>query len=212
MSKKFNKFETLCEKAYSHHANGGFRTNTPVKLRPEFFKSDFYQKTYQKDSAFDQWLRGLIEQNPETFFFIHDIAGNSNNANAKDANELVGSNHIILTLKTDPRSLYSPTEFNEFTVPGDYNLVEVLNFGINLPPVQGVPSRYERYDTAVQGKPVLADPDAFKKLGNHSVDNKLADKNTAIPASVAQTQRYANPTKKSFITTKWKSKANKKKS
>jgi len=207
MSKKNNKFETLCEKAFSHHANGGFRTNTPVKLRPEFFKSDFYKKTYQQDAPFDQWLRGSIEANPDLFFFIHDIAGNSNNANAKDANELAGSSYIMLTLKTDPRTLQSPTEFNEFIVPGDFNLVEVLNFGINLPPVQGVPSKYERYDTVSAGKPVLADPDAFKKLGNHSTDNKLAEKNTAIPASVAQTRRYAKPTKKSFLSVKGKKKS-----
>ena len=213
MSKKFDKFETLCEKAYTHHSNGGFRTNTPVKLRPEFFESDFYKKVYQHDGVFDQWLRGSIQENPNLFFFIHDIAGNSNTANAKDATDFTGSNHIILTLKVDPRTLNAPTEFNEFIVPGDYNLLEVLNFGINLPPVQGVPSRYERYDTAVAGKPVPHDPDAFIKLGNQPIDNKLPKNNTAIPASVAQTRRYAKPSKKSFLTTKWKKgQANKKKS
>ena len=213
MSKKFVKFETLCEKAYTHHANGGFRTNTPVKLRPEFFESDFYKKVYQNDGVFDQWLKGSIQENPNLFFFIHDISGNSNIANAKDATDSTGSSYVILTLKVDPRTLNAPTEFNEFIVPGDYNLIEVLNFGINLPPVQGVPSRYERYETAVQGKPVLHDPDAYAKLGNHSIDHKLPEKNTAIPASVAQTRRYAKPTKKSFLTTKWKKvKANKKKS
>lgn len=204
MSKKFNKFETLCEKAYSHHANGGFRTNTPVKLRPEFFESDFYKKTYQQDAPFDQWLKGSIQENPNLFFFIHDISGNSNNVNAKDVTDTGGSSYVMLTLKTDPRSLHAPTEFNEFIVPGDMNLVEVLNYGINLPPVQGVPSRYERYDTATQGKPVLHDPDAFKKLGNHSIDNKLPEKDTAIPASVAKTKRYAKPTKKSFLSVKKK--------
>lgn len=203
MSKKFNKFETLCEKAYSHHANGGFRTNTPVKLRPEFFKSEFYKRTYQNDGPFDQWLRGSIEQNPNLFFFIHDIAGNSTNASAKDANDFAGTSYVILTLKTDPRTLSSPTEFNEFSVPGDYRLIEVLNFGINLPPVQGVPNPYERYENWSHSTPVPADPDAFKKLGNHPTDNKLADKNTAIPASVAQTRKYA-PAGKSFHSIKWK--------
>lgn len=173
MSKKFTKFETLCEKAYSHHANGGFRTNTPIRLRPEFFESDYYKTHYQADSDFDQWLRGSIQANPELFFFIHDISGKSTNASAKDANDLAGSCDIILTLKTDPRSLQSPTEYNEFTVPGDYKLVEVLNFGTNLPPVQGVPSKYSSYDQSTQIKPEEVDVDSFKGLGNHPTDNKL---------------------------------------
>jgi hypothetical protein len=197
MSKKFNKFETLCEKAFTHHSNGGFRTNTPVKLRPEFFNSDFYKTRYQQDSAFDQWLRGCTGQNPNLFFFIHDIAGNSTNASAKDANDLAGSEYVILTLKTDPRSLQSPTEYNEFSVPGDYKLIEVLDFGINLPPVQGVPNKYENYDSYSQSKPVPANPDAFKELGNHPMDNELATANTSIPASPAIAKKYFTGPKKS---------------
>jgi hypothetical protein len=204
MSKKFNKFETLCEKAFTHHSNGGFRTNTPVKLRPEFFNSNFYKSHYQKDSAFDQWLRGCIESNPNLFFFIHDIAGNSNNANAKDANDLAGSNHIILTLKTDPRTLQSPTEYNEFTVPGDYKLIEVLDFGINLPPVQGVPNKYEHYQDYVQGQPVPANPDEFKGLGNQPTDNKLPVTQTSIPASPAIAKKYFTGPKKSKKSSKKK--------
>jgi hypothetical protein len=196
MSKKFNKFENLCEKAFSHHSNGGFRTNTPVKLRPEFFNSDFYKTRYQKDAYFDQWLRGSIKENPDLFFFIHDIAGNSNNANAKDANDLAGSGNILLTLKTDPRTVKTPSEFNEFEVPGDYKLIEVLDFGINLPPVQGVPNKYERYSDYVQSTPVEVDTDDFKALDNHSLDNKLPKKNTAIPASPAKERRYFNGPKK----------------
>jgi len=190
MSKKFNKFETLCEKAHTHHSNGGFRTNTPVKLRKEFFNSDFYKARYQKDSSFDQWLRSRIEENPNLFFFIHDIAGNSTNASAKDANDLAGSINIILTLKTDPRSLQSPTEFNEFQVPGDFELVEVLDFGVNLPPVQGVPNKYEKYDNYAQCKPIPVDTDAFKCLNNHPIDNKLATAQTSIPASPAIAKKY----------------------
>ena len=196
MSKKINKFETLCEKAFTHHSNGGFRTNTPVRLRPEFFKSDFYNTSYQKDSAFDQWLRGSIEANPNIFFFIHDIAGNSNNANAKDANDLAGSTQITLVLKTDPRTLQSPTEYNEFSVPGDYKLIEVLDFGINLPPVQGVPNKYEHYQDYAQSKPVPANPDDFKALDNHSTDNKLPVTQTAIPASPAIAKKYFTGPKK----------------
>jgi hypothetical protein len=190
MSKKFNKFETLCEKAFTHHSNGGFRTNTPVKLRPEFFNSDFYKTRYQTDSLFDTWLRGCIQQNPNLFFFIHDIAANSTNASAKDANDLAGSNYIILTLKMDPRTLQAPTEYNEFSVPGDFNLIEVLDFGINLPPVQGVPNKYENYEAYTQSKPVPANPDDFKALGNQPMDNKLPVAQTSIPASPAIAKKY----------------------
>ena len=196
MSKKFNKFETLFEKAYSHHANGGFRTNTPVKLRPEFFQSDFYKTRYQANAPFDTWLRGSLEQNPDLFFFIHDIAGNSNNANTKDANELAGSCDIVLTLKPDPRCLQSPTEFNDFSVPGDFKLIEVLDFGVNLPPVQGVPNKYEHYDNYVQSKPTPVDQNAFKALGNQPMDNKLSNTHTSIPASAAVSKRYFKGTKK----------------
>jgi hypothetical protein len=202
MSKKFDKFKVLCEKAHSHYANGGFRTNTPVKLRPEFFESEFYKKHYQANSPFDAWLRGSIKENPDLYFFIHDVAGNSNNANAKDANELAGSGDIILTLKCDPRTLSNPTEFNEFIVPGDYRLIEVLNFGVNLPPVQGVPNKYENYGSYAQVKPVPVNVDDFKALDNHSIDGKLPVKQTAIPVSTAKEKRYAKPTKKSFLSTK----------
>jgi hypothetical protein len=197
MIKKFNKFETLCEKAFTHHANGGFRTNTPVRLRPEFFKSDFYTTHYQKNTPFDGWLRGCIEQNPDSFFFIHDIASNSTNASAKDANDLSGGISIILTLKPDPRTLQTPTEWNEFQVPGDFNLIEVLDFGVNLPPVQGVPNKYENYPDYTQGKPTPVDQNAFKGLGNNPVDNKLTGKHTSIPASPAIEKRYFTGPKKS---------------
>lgn len=196
MSKKFNKFETLCEKAYTHHSNGGFRTNTPVRIRPEFFKSDFYKKFYQKDSAFDMWLRGCVDSTPDMFFFIHDISGNSNNKVSKDAVDLAGSSDIILTLKTDPRSLKLPTEWNEFNVPGDYNYIEVLDFGVNLPPVQGVPNKYEHYQDYSQSKPMPVDPDAFKKLGNLPTDNKLPVAQTKIPASPAVSKTYFTGPKK----------------
>ena len=196
MSKKFNKFETLCEKAFTHHSNGGFRTNTPVRLRPEFFTSKFYKNHYQKDASFDKWLRGSIKENPNLFFFIHDISSESLNGSAKDANDLAGSSGVILTLKCDPRTVKTPTEFSEFTVPGTFELIEVLDFGINLPPVQGVPNKYERYSDYVQSTPVEVDTDDFKALDNHSLDSKLPKKNTSIPASPAKERRYFNGTKK----------------
>lgn len=197
MNKKFNKFETLCEKAYTHYSNGGFRTNTPVKIRPEFLNSEFYKAHYQKDGQFDQWLRASLKENPELFFFIHDISSPSTNATAKDAVDLAGgANNIILTLKTDPRTLHAPTEFNEFNVPGDYRFIEVVDFGINLPPVQGVPNKYEHYKDYVQVSPTPVNVDDFKNLNNQPTDKKLATKNTAIKASVAKERKYFNGPKR----------------
>jgi hypothetical protein len=188
MSQKFNKFETLCEKAFTHFSNGGFRTNTPVRLTPAFFKSSFYKERYQKDGVFDQWIKGILEANPDTFFFIHDIASIGTNASSKDANDLAGGSNILLTLKTDPRTLQWPTEFNEFTVPGNYEYVEVLNFGNNLPPVQGVPNKYERPIGDTKAKELKND---FDILGNRPIDDSLPKKNTSIPASPAKQKRYA---------------------
>ena len=179
MSKKFNKFETIFERAYSHHANGGFRTNTPVRLRPEFFQSDFYKTRYQSNAPFDTWIKGLLAENPEYFFFIDEISGNATNASAKDANDLAGSSDIMLTLKPDPRTLQTPTEFNVFVVPGDFKLIEVLDFGVNLPPVQGVPNKYEKYDKYVQVKPTPVDKSNIF-TGNQPTDNALPAQNTSI--------------------------------
>lgn len=176
MSQKYNKFVTLCEKAFSHYSNGGFRTNTPVKLLPAFFKSKYYQEVYQKDGVFDTWIKSILEQNPDTFFFIHDISSNSTNSSAKDANNLAGGANIFLTLKTDPRTLQWPTEFNEFIVPGNYDFVEVLNFGVNLPPVQGVPNKYER---PIGTKPTELKND-FDILNNRPKDDTLPVKNVKI--------------------------------
>jgi hypothetical protein len=187
MSQKYNKFETLCEKAFSHFSNGGFRTNSPVKLLPAFFKSSFYKERYQKDGVFDTWLKSILEANPETFFFIHDVGSNSVNGSSKDAVDLAGGSSIMLTLKTDPRTLQWPTEFNEFSVPGNYEYVEVLNFGNNLPPVQGVPNKYER---PVGTKPTEL-KNEFDILNNRPKDDTLPTKNVKIPGSSAYEKRYA---------------------
>jgi hypothetical protein len=198
MNKKFDKFETLCEKARTHYSNGGFRTNTPVKIRPEFLNSEFYKAHYQPKGVFDTWLRGCMKENPDMFFFIHDIASPSTNGSAKDANDLAGgANNIILTLKVDPRTISTPTEFNEFNVPGDYRYIEVLDYGINLPPVQGVPNKYEHYKDYVQVSPKPVDVDDYKDLNNHALDAKLPQKNTAIKASVAKEKKYFNGPKRS---------------
>jgi hypothetical protein len=82
---------------------------------------------------------------------------------------------VFLVLRTDPRVVQWPTEYNEFTVPGDFELVEIKDYGINLPPVQGVPNRYE--------VPFAQQSTLFKMkedLGNQPKDNKLPSKNTKL--------------------------------
>jgi hypothetical protein len=64
----------------------------------------------------------------------------------------------------------------EFTVPGNWDYVEVLNFGVNLPPVQGVPNKYEK--PIGDQKPQIVQVNV--SLGNQPTDNSLPVKNTKI--------------------------------
>lgn len=171
--KKFNKFETLLETAFTHFSNGGFREGSAVKIKKTFFKSPYYMKHYSGHAAFSEWLNGMVDQ--DYFFFIKRVAGGGSEQNIKDANTNEGSGDVFLVLKCDPRSVYAPTEISEFTVPGDFELIEVLDFGVNLPPVQGVPNKYE--------KPIGTKPEVVQiniNLGNQPEDNSLPTKNVNI--------------------------------
>jgi hypothetical protein len=182
--KKFNKFNTLLETAFSHYSNGGFREGSPIKVKKAFLSSPYCQQHYGKDTMFTDWLSNMIDN--DYFFFIKRVAGRSAEQNVKDANSNEGTGDVYLVLKTDPRTVSTPTELSEFTVPGNWEYVEVLNFGVNLPPVQGVPNKYD--------KPLGTKPEQIKieiNLGNQPKDNSLPMSNTAIPASPAVETRYA---------------------
>lgn len=172
---KFSKFETLLETAFSHYSNGGFREGTPVKIKKSFFSSPYCKQHYSGDETFINWLTGLVES--EYFFFIKRVVGNSAMQNPKDSNDNEGAGDAFLILKMDPRSVSAPTELSEFTVPADFNHIEVLNFGNNLPPVQGVPNPYD--------KPIGTKPEPVKDdfgIGNQSTDNSLPTVNITIKA------------------------------
>jgi hypothetical protein len=182
--KKFNKFNTLLETAFAHYSNGGFREGSPVKIKKAFLTSPYCLKHYGRDTDFINWLTNLIEI--DYFFFIKRVAGRSAEQNIKDANDNEGTGDVYLVLKMDPRTVSTSTELAEFTVPGDWDYIEVLNFGVNLPPVQGVPNNYE--------KPIGTKPEPVKieiTIGNQPKDNSLPTRNTAIPASPAVERRYA---------------------
>lgn len=182
--KKFKKFETLLETAFSHYSNGGFREGSPVRIKKTFLSSPYCKQHYGGDEMFMNWLKNLIES--EYFFFIKRVAGRSSEQNVKDANTNEGTGDVYLVLRVDPRTISSPTEMAEFTVPGNWEYIEVLNFGVNLPPVQGVPNKYE--------KPIGTKPETVKieiNVGNRPLDSNLPLKNTAIPASPAIEKRYA---------------------
>jgi len=170
---KFNKFNTLLEQAFSHYSNGGFREGSPVRLKKDFLTSPYCVKHYGRDTEFFNFLKDLIER--EVFFFIKRVASSGSEQNIKDANDNEGTGSTYLVLKMDPRSVKYSTEVNEFTVPGDLNLIEVLNFGNNLPPVQGVPNKYE---TPIGTKPEVVTVNI--NLGNQPTDNSLPTKNTNI--------------------------------
>lgn len=171
--KKFNKFETLLETAFTHFSNGGFREGSPVKLKKAFFTSPYFKKHYSGHEGFCEWLKGLVDQ--DYFFFIKRVASGGSEQNVKDANANEGTGDVFLVLKCDPRSVYAPTEMSEFTVPGDFELVEVLDFGVNLPPVQGVRNKYEQ--------PLGTKPEEVTiniGLGNVPKDHSLPKKNVKI--------------------------------
>jgi hypothetical protein len=170
---KFSKFDTLLETAFSHYSNGGFREGTPVRLKKTFLSSPYCKQHYAGDEMFINWLTDLIER--EYFFFIKRVVGSGSMQNVKDANNNEGAGDAFLLLKMDPRTVSVPTELSEFTVPADFTHVEVLNFGNNLPPVQGVPNRYEN---PVGTKPVAAPKDFG--LGNQPTDNALPTVNITI--------------------------------
>ena len=78
----------------------------------------------------------------------------------------------------DPRTVSTATEMAEFTVPGNWDYVEVLNFGVNLPPVQGVPNNYEQ-PIGTKPEPVTVNIN----IGNQPTDNSLPTKKSSTKKS-----------------------------
>jgi hypothetical protein len=186
---KFNKFDTLLETAFSHYSNGGFREGSPVRVKKEFLNHPYFKAHYSGDETFVNWLQGLMDQ--EYFFFIKRVVGHGAGQNVKDANDNEGAGDAFLVLRCDPRTVSTPTELAEFTIPADYNIVEVLKFGVNLPPVQGVPNKYEKPSGDQKAQPVKIEI----SIGNQPTDKDLATSNTAIPASPAVGAKFAQPKK-----------------
>jgi hypothetical protein len=186
---KFNKFDTLLETAFSHYSNGGFREGSPVRLKPSFLKSNYFINHYSGDEVFVNWITDLIERN--YFFFIKRVVGHGAMQDVKDANDNEGAGMAYLILKQDPRSVSVPTELGEFTVPASFEILEVLKFGNNLPPVQGTPNKYELPIGDQKAQPVKIDI----TINNRPSDDELPLTNTAIPASPASGAVYAKPTK-----------------
>ena len=170
---KFNKYETLLETAFSHYSNGGFREGTPVRVNKAFLSSPYFKKHYSGDESFVAWLTDLIER--QYFFFIKRVAGHGSLQNVKDANDNEGVGDCYLILKTDPRTVSTRTELSEFTVPGDWAYVQVVNSGNNLPPLQGVANPYEQ---PIGTKPEVA-PNEFG-INNQATDKALPKVNVTI--------------------------------
>jgi hypothetical protein len=185
---KFNKFETLLETAFSHYSNGGFREGAPVRLKPSFLNSPYFKQHYGNDTIFSEWIKSLMDR--QYFFFIKRVVGHGSMQDVKDANDNSGAGDCFLLLKMDPRTVSAPTEVSEFTVPGDMNHIEVLHFGTNLPPVQGVPNPYEYYKATL---PELASNQDM--YNTHPQDDELPKKNTSFPASTAKAAKFKAPKK-----------------
>jgi hypothetical protein len=182
--KKFKRFDTLLETAFAHFSNGGFREGSPIKVKKSFLNSPYCKQHYSGNAQFVEWLNSMIEL--DRFFFIKRVVGHGAMQDVKNANSNEGAGEVYLILKTDPRTVSSPTELNEFTVPGDYEYIELLNFGNNLPPVQGVPNKYEQ-PIGTKAEPIKIEIN----VGNLPKDSTLPLTNTSIPASPAIETRYA---------------------
>jgi hypothetical protein len=174
MNSKFNQFQSLYEAAFSHFSNGGFREGSALVLKPSFLKHDYFKKHYSGHKAFAEFLKKLIQD--EVLFFIKRVVAHGSTQNVKDANDNEGAGDVYLVLRTDARKVEWPTEFNDFSVPGDFDIVEVKDYGINLPPLDSVPNRYERPmgDTTAKVYKMTID------LGNQPKDHLLPTKNTKI--------------------------------
>jgi hypothetical protein len=170
---KFNKYDTLLETAFGYYSNGGFREGTPVKIKKAFLSSPYFKKHYSGDEAFVSFITDISERGE--FFIIQRVVANGSSQNVKDANDNEGAGDCYLVLRADPRTIKYPTEFNQFTVPGDWAYVEVVKSGVNLPPLQGVPNPYEQ---PIGTKPEVA-PNEFG-IDNRSTDNELPKVNVTI--------------------------------
>jgi hypothetical protein len=139
----------------------------------DIVNDDYLQFSVSKSLLFFFLCKGVIER--EYFFFIKRVVGHGSMQNVKDSNDNEGAGDVFLILKMDPRTVSTPTELAEFTVPGDFNHIEVLNFGVNLPPVQGVANNYEA-PIGTKPEPVTININ----LGNQPTDNSLPKTNTKI--------------------------------
>lgn len=182
MKQKFDKFQTLFETAFSHFSNGGFREGTAIIVKPAFFKDKYFKKHYAGHPAFVKFLKQLVQD--EVLFFIKRVAASGARQNVKDANDNEGAGNCYLVLRTDPRKVEWPTEFNEFTVPGNFDLVEIKDYGINLPPLESVPNKYERPVGDAHAKVYRME----SSIGNQPSDNSLPQKNTVLKNSAKPTE------------------------
>lgn len=174
MKQKFNEFQNLFETAFTHFSNGGFREGSAVTLNNSFLRSDYCKKHYSGHKDFINFLKQLIKD--EVLFFIKRVVAHGPGPDIKNATDNSGAGDTYLVLYTDPRKVQWPSEFNEFTVPGDFEVVSVREYGINLPPLPSVPNKYER--------PMHSDAKVYKmesKLDNRPQDDSLPTANVKLP-------------------------------
>ena len=189
MNQKYNQFQNLFEAAFSHFSNGGFREGSALVLKPSFLKHPYCSERYSGHENFMKFLKELIDN--EVLFFVKRVVAHGTMQNPKDANNNEGAGDVYLVLRTDPRKVQWPTEFSEFTVPGSFDILDVKDYGINLPPLDSVPNKYER--------PFGQDIKVFKmesSVDNRSTDDDLPIKNTKLEfAKDPQTPKIKTPKK-----------------
>ena len=160
---KFNEFDTLLESAAALNACGGFKENTPVKLNPAFFKSDYFKNLLSANPQVAEYLKAKTAQ--DYFFFIKQVVSTANPP--------------YLKLKHDPRTPNAATELNEFDVPASLDYVEPLNFGINMPHVQADKTLGDKYTKFTTGQPEPAE-NYFMRVGDKQLGEANPKKNTKL--------------------------------
>ncbi len=186
-SQKFNEFDSLLESAIALNAGGGFKENTPVKLRPAFFKSDYFKSLLSANQMLADYLKSKSDQ--DYFFFIKQIV---TPRGSTDANS--GVDPLFLKLKHDPRTPHAATELNEFDIPANLDFVEVLNFGVNMPPLQGDKSLGDKYSQPIDGQPQPVEK-YFMRIGDKSPGENNPKKNTKL-ANTKDPEKWKNFSKK----------------
>lgn len=173
------KFDSILETYLDKFTRGGFLYGSTVKIKDDFFKSDFFKdQTQEYKDVVKSWADSDLTLRVAGVKPVRPTTQGSGNA------EITGSEFDV-----DITQEIAPGRFFVYlTVPGVY--LEPYGNGINLPKI---PDSLKKQDK-VQIKPEIETPEDEQQV-QHTVtsddgkgklvkgDRKLVNKNVKIPAS-----------------------------